>query len=111
MIRMAHIQLGSHEKQSASRCHPSIPSQHDRYVIIFRQEVTNALKTPADLTFSDIQEIKQTLKRVEQKLDMLLTRLHAHGLIDEDNLERPPATRDWLKSVWPDKAWKRTHAI
>jgi len=47
--------------------------------------------------------MKQSLKRVEQKLDMIITRLLAHDhLVDEGKLERLIATKYWLKTgcVW-----------
>jgi len=66
----------------------------------------------AELNPKDIEEIKEILKRVEQKLDMVITRLLPHGrLVDEGKLERPIATKDWLKNMWSERAWKRAYAL
>jgi len=73
-------------------------------------QVTRAMARPTELTHNDVEEIKWMLKRVEQKLDMIITRLLTHEA-DAKRKERLKATRDWLKNIGSENALKRSHVL
>jgi hypothetical protein len=61
---------------------------------------------------SELEEIKEVLDRVEQKLDMIIIRLLPHEpLMAEPKRDRPEIVREWLKDTPPETTWKRTHAL
>jgi len=61
---------------------------------------------------SELEELKEMLSRVEQKLDMIIIRLLPHEpLLAEPRRDRPEIVREWLKDTPPENTWKRTHAL
>ena len=60
----------------------------------------------------ELEELKEMLNRVEQKLDMIIIRLLPHEpLLAEPKRDRPEIVREWLKDTPPENTWKRTHAL
>jgi hypothetical protein len=61
---------------------------------------------------SELEEVKETLSRVEQKLDMIIIRLLPHEpMLAEPRRDKPEIVREWLKDTPPENTWKRTHAL